>query len=197
MKQVKLIAYIIAAIFFNMNTISAQSGVYLNFADFQNGKLIKADGDKITVVPGHGKIVMTSEGEKKEYNCESVFGMLVKGALFRFPKNSGGMVYKLVKAGDFCVWNWISNLSSYNGVGATATRDQRYAISKGVDGDMLDISMPGRLAKNAKEHKELQPMVDCLKGKKGGFYEMMSIYDCISHEPGYKENPEDIIPAIK
>jgi len=79
------------------------------------------------------------------------------------------------------------------------TKEVVYYISYGIDGEMYDVTMNGRIDKLA-EHKEFKPLVDCVKsGKKLTMMHslMVAIGECMTKDPTYKKVPEDVIPPVK
>ncbi|MDB5284685.1 MAG: hypothetical protein JWO06_3760 [Bacteroidota bacterium] len=177
--------------------VYAQTGVYLTYDDFKNGKMVKADEGSIDVKVMKHVITTQEAGQKKEYECANIFAMLIKGKLYRFPIGSAAALKcELVTAGDYFIWFFSD---SYMVDGVTRHEYVSY-VSKGIDGYMYDVTNNGRLEKITAEHKEFQPLLDCVKaGKKLTMMHPLvtAIGECIVKEPSYKKNTADVIPPIK
>lgn len=192
-----------SAVLLYFTITQAQSGVYLTYDDFKNGNLLHADDGTLDWKPAKHIVTLKTKGDKKEYECNKIFGILLKGELSRFPSGSiASFPVTLMEAGDFCLWNFSETSHDVNQSGMQTGRSHErvvFYMSKGLDGNLYDITANYLLPKITAEHKEFQPLSDCVaKGKKLTLMHPLctAVGECIYHEPSYKD-PKEAIPPLK
>ena len=194
-KTTGVIVWTVLALF--ISGLHAQTGVYPSYEDFKNGKLMKSEDGNLDVKLMAHKVISKEAGQKKEYECANIYGMLIKGKLYRFPVGSAAALScELVTYGNFCIWFFSDSYMQ----GAVTRQEVLCYVSKGLDGYMYDVNNNNRLEKIATEHKEFQPLLDCVKkGKKLTLMHPLvtAIGECIVADPSYHKNTADAIPAIK
>lgn len=194
--------YILSAMvsLFLVSGVCAQTGVYMTYDDFKNGKLIKADGDKIGVGTMKKEVSLKVNGENKVFQSKEIFAIIIDGRLYRFAVDAMGNIGARITtvSDNYVFWRYNENAHYMAAMPLTSQGWLDY-VSKGIDGPLYSVKSNGDLDKLA-THKEFKALVDCIRGgKKLSMMHplMMAVSECIAKDPTYKKDPKDATPPVK